>query len=146
MELVAEGRLRGVVAAVGWRARPAIQSRSPPGFLPDGDGDALGRPAGLAVGADGALYVSDDKAGSIYRIARSAASNPAGPHLTTEPARRPVLEYGRVLAHNPTPRNGSRFADARLSNAGRTPCDDHVPRRDLPAHTGCSRSTIPTAR
>jgi glucose/arabinose dehydrogenase len=40
------------------------------GFLPDGAQDSLGRPAGLAVGADGALYVSDDKAGFIYRIAR----------------------------------------------------------------------------
>lgn len=38
------------------------------GFLPDGAQDALGRPAGLAVGADGALYVSDDKAGYVYRI------------------------------------------------------------------------------
>lgn len=38
------------------------------GFLPDGGGDALGRPAGLAVGSDGALYVSDDKAGFIYRV------------------------------------------------------------------------------
>ena len=41
------------------------------GFIPDGASDALGRPAGLAVGADGALYLSDDKAGFIYRIARS---------------------------------------------------------------------------
>jgi glucose/arabinose dehydrogenase len=39
------------------------------GFLPEGVQDALGRPAGLAVGGDGALYVSDDKAGYIYRIA-----------------------------------------------------------------------------
>jgi glucose/arabinose dehydrogenase len=38
------------------------------GFLPEGAQDALGRPAGLAVGGDGALYVSDDKAGFIYRI------------------------------------------------------------------------------
>ena len=38
------------------------------GFLPGGAGDALGRPAGLAVGADGALYISDDKAGFIYRV------------------------------------------------------------------------------
>jgi glucose/arabinose dehydrogenase len=38
------------------------------GFLPEGAQDALGRPAGLAVAADGALYVSDDKAGFIYRI------------------------------------------------------------------------------
>lgn len=41
------------------------------GFLPEGASDALGRPAGLAAGADGALYVSDDKAGFIYRIVRS---------------------------------------------------------------------------
>ena len=40
------------------------------GFLPEGATDALGRPAGLAVGADGSLYVSDDKAGFIYRISR----------------------------------------------------------------------------
>jgi len=31
--------------------------------------DAIGRPVGLAVGPDGALYVSDDKAGLVYRIA-----------------------------------------------------------------------------
>lgn len=41
------------------------------GFLPEGAADALGRPAGLAVGSDGALYVSDDKAGFIYRISRA---------------------------------------------------------------------------
>jgi glucose/arabinose dehydrogenase len=31
-------------------------------------GKALGRPVGLTVGADGALYVSDDTGGRIYRI------------------------------------------------------------------------------
>jgi len=38
------------------------------GFLPVGATDAQGRPAGLAVGLDSALYVSDDKAGYIYRV------------------------------------------------------------------------------
>ena len=37
------------------------------GWLLDNN-DAVGRPVGLAVGPDGALYVSDDKAGMIYRI------------------------------------------------------------------------------
>jgi glucose/arabinose dehydrogenase len=37
------------------------------GFLKDGV--VLGRPAGLATGPDGALYVSDDNKGFIYRIA-----------------------------------------------------------------------------
>jgi glucose/arabinose dehydrogenase len=37
------------------------------------DGGAVsGRPVGLAVGPDGALYVSDDKAGFVYRIAYTA--------------------------------------------------------------------------
>jgi glucose/arabinose dehydrogenase len=38
------------------------------GFLDAGSGDASGRPAGVIVGADGALYISDDKGGYIYRI------------------------------------------------------------------------------
>ncbi len=33
-----------------------------------GDADAWGRPVGLAVGPDGALYMSDDLGGVIYRI------------------------------------------------------------------------------
>ena len=55
-----------------WNGGPAGDA-SPfaTGFLPPADADALGRPAGLAVGADGALYVSDDKAGFIYRIAHT---------------------------------------------------------------------------
>ena len=36
------------------------------------NGDVSGRPAGVIVGADGALYISDDRAGLIYRIARPA--------------------------------------------------------------------------
>ena len=37
------------------------------GWLANND-TAVGRPVGLAVGPDGALYVSDDKGGMIYRI------------------------------------------------------------------------------
>ena len=42
------------------------------GFLDPDSGDATGRPAGVTVGADGALYVSDDKGGFIYRIVAAA--------------------------------------------------------------------------
>jgi glucose/arabinose dehydrogenase len=38
---------------------------------PAGDGRKpkwMGRPAGVAVGPDGALYISDDGAGEIYRV------------------------------------------------------------------------------
>ena len=38
------------------------------GFMDPETGDASGRPAGVTVGADGALYVSDDKGGYIYRV------------------------------------------------------------------------------
>ncbi|MFY9561616.1 MAG: PQQ-dependent sugar dehydrogenase [Terriglobales bacterium] len=34
----------------------------------DGSGRRSGRPAGVVVGADGAMYVSDDAAGVIYRV------------------------------------------------------------------------------
>ena len=54
-----------------WTGGPAAEPGPfATGFLPHGATDALGRPAGLAVGSDGALYVSDDKAGFIYRIVR----------------------------------------------------------------------------
>ncbi len=41
------------------------------GFLDRASGEASGRPAGVTTGADGALYISDDKAGFIYRITTS---------------------------------------------------------------------------
>ena len=59
-----------------WDGEPAGEAEPfATGFLPEGAQDALGRPAGLAVGADGALYVSDDKGGFIYRIARRERSD-----------------------------------------------------------------------
>jgi len=47
--------------------RPAGIENFASGFLKDGV--VFGRPAGLATGRDGALYVSDDNKGFIYRIA-----------------------------------------------------------------------------
>src|SRR5438067_279367 len=46
--------------------RPSGIENFASGFLKDGV--ILGRPAGLATGRDGALYVSDDNKGFIYRI------------------------------------------------------------------------------
>jgi len=57
------------VVSVPWDDGPA----GPPevlvgGFLDRETGQATGRPAGVIVGADDALYISDDKGGFIYRI------------------------------------------------------------------------------
>jgi glucose/arabinose dehydrogenase len=44
------------------------------GFLIEGGRAAFGRPAGLAVTRDGALLVSDDVQGYIYRVSHGAGS------------------------------------------------------------------------
>jgi glucose/arabinose dehydrogenase len=41
---------------------------------PDADGSRWGRPADAVAGPDGALYVSDDTAGAIYRLVPPATS------------------------------------------------------------------------
>jgi glucose/arabinose dehydrogenase len=53
--------------------RPVAASDFLTGFQGDAGqscGEAWGRPAGVTVGADGALYVSDDLNGRIYRVTR----------------------------------------------------------------------------
>jgi glucose/arabinose dehydrogenase len=38
------------------------------------NGDAMGRPVGVAVGADGSLLVADDVGNTIWRVTRAAAA------------------------------------------------------------------------
>jgi glucose/arabinose dehydrogenase len=47
------------------------------GWLPPGQtrrGKWMGRPVGLAIAADGSLYISDDGSGSIYRVTWQGAN------------------------------------------------------------------------
>jgi glucose/arabinose dehydrogenase/cytochrome c553 len=63
------------VVSLHWDAQDRIEERD---FLTgfEIDGDVIGRPVDVAEGPDGAIYVSDDYAGAIYRVTRkgSAAS------------------------------------------------------------------------
>jgi glucose/arabinose dehydrogenase len=56
-----------VVRVVMMDGRPIALEDFVTGWLKDGA--VSGRPAGLATGADGALYISDDNKGFIYRVA-----------------------------------------------------------------------------
>jgi glucose/arabinose dehydrogenase len=56
-----------VARVVMKEGRPSALEDFATGFLKDGT--VRGRPAGLATGRDGALYISDDNAGFIYRVA-----------------------------------------------------------------------------
>jgi len=55
-----------VVRVVFKDGKPAAVEDFVTGWMKDGQ--ALGRPAGLITGVDGALYISDDNKGFIYRV------------------------------------------------------------------------------
>jgi glucose/arabinose dehydrogenase len=60
-------RIPGVVARVVFKdGKPVGVEDFVTGWMKDGQ--VLGRPAGLITGADGALYISDDNKGFIYRV------------------------------------------------------------------------------
>jgi glucose/arabinose dehydrogenase len=49
-------------------------------FVTGSDGPTSIRPTGLALGPDGSLYVSDDRAETIWRVSWRAAGSPRGPN------------------------------------------------------------------
>ncbi len=60
------------VVALDWQADGRIVERDfLTGFL--GKDDLLGRPAGIAQGPDGAIFIADDYAGVIYRVVPASA-------------------------------------------------------------------------
>jgi len=81
-----------VVRLVMENGRPVRSEDFVTGFL---TGDTVtGRPVGLVTGADGALYVSDDNKGFIYRV--FARSRPAGA------ASRPLVTHAVPALTGPT--------------------------------------------
>ena len=73
------------VVSLHWDAEGSIRSRPfLSGFL-EGE-DVIGRPVDVAQGPDGTLYVSDDYAGAIYRVAQgSIRPSDAGPAALDPP-------------------------------------------------------------
>jgi glucose/arabinose dehydrogenase/mono/diheme cytochrome c family protein len=68
----------------------------------DSPGGAVHRPSGLAVGPDGALYVSDDIRGRIYRIVYKGGAATGAPAITPCPsASAPVREMIQTTAQPP---------------------------------------------
>jgi glucose/arabinose dehydrogenase/mono/diheme cytochrome c family protein len=79
-------------------------------------GKAQHRPSGLAVGADGALYVSDDVAGRIYRIVYRGGADGAG---ATVPCPSATDSPGASAAAHARPPEGTH-PDAGSATAGLT--------------------------
>jgi cytochrome c553 len=58
------------VVSLHWDASGGIAERDfLTGFLGPGDDEVIGRPVDVAEGQDGSVYVSDDFAGAVYRVA-----------------------------------------------------------------------------
>jgi len=64
------------VVSLHWTEQGIVERDFLRGFLRD-DGEISGRPVDVAQGPDGAIYVSDDYAGAIYRVSYGEAA-PAG--------------------------------------------------------------------
>ena len=94
------------------------------GFLVDGGEAQFARPVGLAVMPDGALLVSDDGNGAIYRIAHVGAGGSAGPADAAQPAapagpmeRQAGRGHGVPLAHDRPETQAAGDGATRLQSA-----------------------------
>jgi len=83
------------VVSLRWRPDGSIEQRDfATGFL-EGE-NVIGRPVDVAEGPDGAIYVSDDYAGAIYRITPPATTPPSPPGQGDRPEHPPQAPEGRA--------------------------------------------------
>jgi len=94
-------------------------------------GGATHRPAGLAQGTDGSLYVADDVRGRIYRISYVGVASAKPKSLGIEPCPAPDTPAGPVQTAGATPPEGTQ------PNAGAADEVSH-----LPVPPGASRSML----
>ena len=111
------------VVSLHWRADGTIEERDfMKGF--ERDGDVIGRPVDVIEGPDGAFYVSDDYAGSIYRVTANGTDGKATAAAPRAPAPRPQqLPAGELAARS---ERGAALFESNACYA----C--HVPERTTP--------------
>ena len=115
-------------------------------------GGAVHRPSGLAVGPDGALYITDDKAGRIWRVTYNGDPN-APIEAAPAPTKQAEASPGALPPEGMHPDAGlpvrrperppSRSRSARKSSTARLPVE-HVPAVMVP--TASARRSAPTFR
>lgn len=126
------------VVSLHWDARGRVRERD---FLTgfERDGHVIGRPVDVAEGPDGALYVSDDYAGVVYRItwgelaATAARAKPPASPAPPPPDRAPAKKApGDPLAAL-EPAERSRLAERGAALFAANACAGcHVPGRGEP--------------
>jgi glucose/arabinose dehydrogenase len=112
------------VVSLHWKPDGSIEERD---FLVgfERDGDVIGRPVDVAEGPDGAIYVSDDYAGAVYRVSASGASGA----VTAAPALAPA---GDPLAELPAAERERRAARGRALYEALACAACHEPARAAP--------------
>jgi len=94
------------VVSLHWRPDGSIEQRDfATGFL-RGE-EVIGRPVDVAEGPDGAIYVSDDYAGAIYRITPPGYGGPVASEATRSPKASPQAAEG-----------GAQRGEAERSSSG----------------------------
>ena len=92
--------------------------------------NVIGRPAFVEEGPDGAIYVTDDYTGSVYRVAYDAERTKQAVASQTPAGTLPDLTFPRYVRHSveptwltaplpPTPRHPLRAFQRRLLNISR---------------------------
>jgi glucose/arabinose dehydrogenase/mono/diheme cytochrome c family protein len=70
-------------------------------------GQAAHRPSGVAIGSDGALFVSDDIRGRIYRIVYQGASGPSDGAGSVTPCPSALASAGQITVNDAKPPEGT---------------------------------------